>query len=71
MTKHTETVGNYTITIEDDESLNIAGKAIDYAYDPVSNKWSSRYLPYSSYDSLLELARAIATDTVEFIDSHN
>ena len=69
MTKHTEVVKNYTIRIEDDDSLNIANKDIEYEYDPVSNKWSSRYLPYTQYDSLVELARAIASDTVEFVDS--
>ena len=71
MTKHTETVGNHTITIEEDDSLFIAGKVIDYTFDPVSNTWSSRYLPYSTYDSLLALARAIATDSIEFLESHN
>ncbi len=70
MTKHTEVFANCTINIEDDDSLNIAKKDIEYEYDPVSKKWSSRYLPYTEYDSLVELARAIARDTVEF-DSQN
>ena len=66
MTKHTEVFEDCTINIEDDDSLNIANKDIEYEYDPVSKKWSSRYLPYTQYDSLEELARAIVRDTVEF-----
>ena len=68
MTKHTETFANCTIEIEDG-SLRIAGKDIDYNYNAVSNKWSASYLPYSQYESLLDLAQAIVRDTVEFIDS--
>ena len=40
MTKHTETFANCTIEIEDDDSLRIAGKDINYDYDAVSKKWS-------------------------------
>ncbi len=69
MTKHTETFANCTIEIEDDDSLRIAGKEINYDYDPVSREWSASYLPYTKYDSLLALAQAIARDTVEFVDS--
>ena len=68
MPQHSETFADLEIEIEDDDSLRIAGKEIIYDYDPVSKKWSADYLPYSHYDSLLELARAIASDTVEFVD---
>ncbi len=68
MTKHTETFANCTIEIEDDDSLRIAGKDINYDYDPVSKKWSASYLPYTHYDSLQSLAQAIVRDTVEFVD---
>lgn len=67
MASHRETYKGFEIDIEDDTKLTINGKEIDYEYDNVENKWSSRYLPYTRYDSLLELAQAIARDTVEFI----
>lgn len=69
MTKHSEIFANCTIEIEEDDSLRVAGKEINYDYDPVAKQWSASYLPYTRYDSLLELARAIAGDTVEFVDS--
>ena len=69
MTKHTEVFENCTIEIEDDDSLRIAGKEIIYHYNSVLRKWSANYLPYMHYDSLLDLARAIVSDTVEFVDS--
>jgi len=69
MTKHRETFENCTIEIEDDDGLRVAGKDINYDYDAVSNKWSADYLPYTQYDSLLDLAKAIARDTVEFVGS--
>ena len=69
MAKHSEIFANCTIEIEEDDSLRIAGKEINYDYDPVAGQWSASYLPYTRYDSLLELARAIAGDTVEFVDS--
>lgn len=66
MTHHTEVFEGGTIDIEDDTNLTINGKEISYIHDAVKNKWSSRYLPYTQYDSLLDLARAIIRDTVEF-----
>ncbi len=69
MAKHSEIFANCTIEIEEDDSLRVAGKEINYDYDPVAQQWSASYLPYTRYDSLLELARAIAGDTVEFVDS--
>lgn len=68
MAKHTETYENCAIEIDDDDKLRIEGKDINYEYDAISNKWSANYLPYTQYDSLLELARAIARDTVEFVE---
>jgi hypothetical protein len=67
MVSYRETYEGFEIDIEDDTKLTINGKEIDYEYDNVENKWSSRYLPYSRYDSLLDLAQAIARDTAEFI----
>lgn len=51
---------------ETDLKLTINGKQIDYEHNSTVNRWSSRYLPYSDYDTLLNLARAIIRDTEEF-----
>lgn len=61
-----EVYENCQIRIEDDESLYINQKAIDYEYDKENKTWSSRYLPYSQYESLDDLAKAIVSDTAEF-----
>lgn len=61
-----ETFHGCDIDIENDTELTINGKHIEYEHSSTENKWSSSYLPYSDYDSLLDLARAIARDTVEF-----
>lgn len=66
MASHNETFEGCAIEIKDDVNLTINGKEIDYEHDNAQNKWISRYLPYTRYDSLLEMARAIARDTVEF-----
>jgi len=66
MANHKETFEGCAIEIKDDAMLSINGKEIDYEHDDTNNKWSSRYLPYTNYNSLLEMARAIARDTVEF-----
>lgn len=66
MSNHKESFEGCTIEIKDDASLSINGKEINYQYDSVKKKFSSRSLPYTQYDSLLELARAIAKHTVEF-----
>lgn len=71
MAKLNEVIAGHSVEIDDNDNLTIAGKPIDYAHDPQSNKWSSRYLPYSQFDSLDGLARAIARDTVEFVGSEN
>lgn len=66
MADHKETFEGCTIEIKDDVNLTINGKVINYQYDPVKKKFSTRYLPYTQYDSLLEMARAIAQHSVEF-----
>ena len=66
MADYKESFEGCTIEIKNDVSLSINGKEIDYQYDPAKKKFSSRYLPYTQYDSLLEMAKAIAQHTVEF-----
>ena len=61
-----ETYENCEIRIEDDIQLFINQKAIDYVHDKDNKKWLSRYLPYTEYDSLIALAKAIVSDTAEF-----
>ncbi len=66
MAKIKETFDNCEIIIEDDDTLSINGKSIVYEKNTDTGKWLSRYLPYTEYDSLLDLAKAIVRDTVEF-----
>ncbi len=66
MPSHKETLEGCTIEIQDEDNLTINGKDIQYEHDRDENKWSSKYLPYTKYNSLLEMARAIVRDTVEF-----
>ena len=66
MAKVKKKVKGHTVEIDDDDTLRIAGKDIDYVYDAEAKKWSSRYVPYSRYDSLEDLGKAIATHTEEF-----
>jgi hypothetical protein len=66
MATFTETFDDCEIIIEDDTLLTINGKEIDYEHQAGTDKWLSRYLPYTDYDDLLSLARAIVRDTVEF-----
>lgn len=66
MTHHKEVFESCNIEIKDDTNLSINGKEIEYEHDGRNNKWSSKYLPYTQYDSLLEMAREIAKHTVEF-----
>ncbi len=61
-----ETFEHCEIIIEDDGTLSINGKPIVYEKNMDTGKWLSRYLPYTEYDSLLGLAKAIVRDTVEF-----
>lgn len=66
MARHKETYLGCAIEIEDDTTLTIDGKDIDCEHGGTGNKWVSRYLPYSEYDSLLDLAKAIVHHTAEF-----
>ncbi len=66
MASHKESYEGREIELEDETKLTINGKHIDYEHDSVSNKWSSRYLPYTQYGSLLDLAKAIARHAAEF-----
>ncbi len=66
MANHKETFADCVIEITDADKLTINGKEIDYDHDGTDDKWSTRYLPYTKYDSLLDMARAIARDTAEF-----
>lgn len=61
-----EIFDNCKIIIENDTALSINGKHIVYEYNPTTKKWLSMYLPYTEYDSLLNLAKAIVRNTVEF-----
>lgn len=62
----TETFEGCEIVIENDTNLTINGKQIDYEHQTDTDKWLTRYLPYTEYDDLISLARAIVRDTVEF-----
>lgn len=62
----TETFDGCEIVIENDTKLTINGKHISYEYNLSTDKWMSRYLPYTDYGSLIDLARSIVRDTVEF-----
>ena len=66
MSTITEIIDNCKIVIESDTDLSINGKHIVYEYNATTKKWLSMYLPYTEYDSLLDLAKAIVKHTVEF-----
>lgn len=61
-----QTYEGHDIKIEDDIKLTINEKEIDYIEDKEQGKWFSKHLPYTQYDSLEALAKAIAVDTAEF-----
>lgn len=61
-----EIFDNCEIIIKDDTTLTINSKHIVYEHNADTGKWLSRHLPYTEYDSLLDLAQAIVRDTVEF-----
>jgi hypothetical protein len=67
MKPHKETYKGCAIDISGDGNITINGKQIDYEYDSVRSKWSTRYLPYSHYDSLTDLAQAVVRDSEEFV----
>lgn len=66
MSNYQETFEGSNIEIEDDSRLTINAKEIDYEHNLENQKWSSRYLPYTQYNSLIDLAQAIVRDTSEF-----
>jgi len=66
MAKKTETYEGCDIEIEDDKKLRINDKEIEIEYEEENDKWLTRYLPYNTYDSLDELAKAIISNTSEF-----
>jgi len=66
MAIYKETYIECNIEIKDDVYLTINNKNIDYNYDDTNKKWSSRYLPYSQFNSLLDLSKAITKDSLEF-----
>lgn len=68
MSTRKETYENCEIKIKDEKWLYINQKEIEYLHDEEQgkSKWSSKHLPYTQYDSLDDLAKAIVTDTAEF-----
>jgi hypothetical protein len=66
MNPYKETFKGRMIDISPDGNLTINAKQIDYEHDAYRNKWSTRYLPYTQFDSLVDLAKAVAGDTEEF-----
>ncbi|MFV2059127.1 MAG: hypothetical protein ACC653_00505 [Gammaproteobacteria bacterium] len=66
MTTHKETYLKCDIEITDEQQLTINKKNIEYDYNDTNKKWSSKYLPYSEYDSLIDLSKAITKDSIEF-----
>lgn len=66
MKPHKENFNGCEILISAEGNMTINGKQIDYEIDSARKKWSTRYLPYSQFDSLLEMAKAVARDTEEF-----
>jgi len=62
-----ETYKGREIEISADGNITINGKQIDYEFDSSRHKWSTRYFPYSQFDSLPDLAKAVAGDTEEFV----
>lgn len=68
MNPYKENFQGREIEISADGNLTINAKQIIYEFDSSRSKWSTRYMPYSHYDSLMDLARAVACDTEEFAD---
>jgi len=60
------TYQGYNIKIETNETLTINQKEIDYEHDKEQGIWFCKHLPYTQYNSLEALAKAIARDTAEF-----
>lgn len=66
MEPHKEIYQGCEIEITSGAHLTINSKQIEYELDPSGKNWSSKYLPYSDYDSLSNLAKAIVSNTAEF-----
>lgn len=66
MPTHTETFLGSKIEVTDSQELTIDGKLLQPTFDAATQQWSSQYLPYTTYSSLLDLAHAIVRDTEEF-----
>ena len=66
MKTHKEVYANCTIKIINDTDLHIQNKPIHYQHDVDTGMWSSSFLPYTQYSSLIELAQSIVKDTLEF-----
>ncbi|MFT5702041.1 MAG: hypothetical protein ACI8ZB_004946 [Desulforhopalus sp.] len=67
MRPYKEIYNGCDLLISETETLFINTKEIEYEHNPSDNTWSSRYLPYSQYNSLLEMAKAIADNAAEFV----
>ena len=66
MAKMTETYEGCDIEIEDNKKLLINDKEIEIEYEEENDTWLTRYLPYNTFNSLDELAKAIISNTSEF-----
>jgi len=66
MEPYKESYKGCEILISKNDTLSINTKLIEYEFNVSDNTWYSRYLPYSQYDSLLEMAKAIVSNTAEF-----
>lgn len=59
----------FEIVTEDDSRLTIAGRRIDFE-KTVGGKYYTRILPYSEFDTLIELARHVVEDSADFDTLH-
>ena len=66
MSTHESTHNGCEIKIDEHGELTINGKFIEASKDHANNEWSSSHLPYSSYSSILELAKTIADTSPDF-----
>ena len=64
MTRIKEVFEGCEITIEDGK-IAIDGMSIDVT-QPEAGKYITRYLPYTAYETELELARAVVKHTPDF-----
>lgn len=65
MLNHEEVYENTTIVIKD-QTVTLNGKYIPVEYNEVNDTWHSCYLPYSEYQSLLLLSKAISRESADF-----